>query len=297
MVAEAGALKFELADNDSVVGGSVDGTSVETTNVSILEGAKLNYVVGGCFSTTVEQKAYTKTVNVSANKCEIGMLVGAGIWNCADVVNMTCTDSKITRGMGSQQTHLKGKAANKTMADSDKGLGANQWVKKANVVAKNSEIYVLYSGGLNGYCTTLDASMDVENCVCEYACNGQSNGTIYNTESVFSGCTITYLNNSNRGHYGDGKLTLKGDNNIKNQYVFCDNDPNAEMSDVRGKISIDINATDTVESFYVGSVSNHEVTTAEEADKYVSSIKISRSANIIYANKADIVLKDVIRIK
>ena len=38
-------------------------------------------------------------------------------------------------------------------------------------------------------------------------------------------------------------------------------------------------------------------TTAEEAAKYIDSIKISRNAKITYTRNADIILKDIIRIK
>ena len=193
--------------------------------------------------------------------------------------------------------YINGKCSNKTIADSDKGLGANQWVKKANVVAKNSEVYILYAGGSNGYCTTLDAEMVVDNCKCEYLCNGQSNGTIYNVKSTITNTEVTYFNNNNRGHYGDGKVIFNGGNTIVNGFVFCDNDPNREMADVRGKIYMDINASDKFENFCAGSISNKEVTEAEVADQYIDAIKISRNADVIYIHNADIVLKDVIRIK
>ena len=296
MVAEAGAIVVELEDNDSVVGGSIDGTDVESTNVSVLEGAKINYLIGGSWITSKESKNHTKVVNLTVDKAEVGMLVGSGIWNCVDEVNITCTNSKVTRGMGAQQTHLKGKAANKTLADSDLGLGANQWVKKANIVAKNSEIAVLYSGGLNGHCCTLDAEMVADGCKCEYLCNGQSNGTIYNTKSTISNCEITYFNDNNRGHYGDGKVIFNGGNVIENCFIFCDNDPNVEMADVRGKIYMDIHSGDKM-NLYVGSISNQEVTTADEAAKYIDTLKASRDVDITYMRNADTIIKDIIRFK
>lgn len=297
IIAETGAVQYELAEGDSIVGGSFDGTPVKSTNIYIGEGVKLNYVVGGSWVSSKEDaKNHTDSIKVVAKGATIGILTGAGIWNSADLVEISIEDTKIERGMGTQMCYVKGKSSNKTMEDSDKGLGANQWVKKAVVTAKDSDIAVLYPGGSNGYCTTMDAEMTVENCTCEYLCNGQSNGTIYNVKSTITDSTITYFNNNNRGHYYDGKVYFKGGNTVENLFVFCDNDPNKEMADVRGKIYVDINAGDKA-NLYVGSVANHEVTTAEEADLYLDAVKISRSADITYERNADAVLKDVLRIK
>ena len=300
IIAESGLLKFELEENDSIIGGSADGTDVKSTNLMILDGVKLNYVIGGSWITSVdsiESKNHTENIKVFAKNATIGILTGAGVWNCADLVEITTEGCTIERGMGSQMAFYEHKSSNKTLEDSDKGLGANQWVKKAIVKAKDSTIEVLYAGGSNGMCTTLDAEMTVENCKCTYLCNGQSNGTIYNVKSTVKGTEVDYFNNSNRGHYGDGKVIFNGGNDIKEGFVFCDNEPNVSMADVRGKIYIDINATDKFESFTTGSISNVEVTDAATAAKYIDTIKISRNADVVYTRNADVILKDIIRIK
>ena len=297
IIAQVGGIEIELQEGDSIIGGSADGTDVKSTNLAILDGVKLNYVIGGSWVTSIESKNHTENIKVIAKNATIGILTGAGIWNCADLVDISIDNCVIERGMGSQMAFFERRSSNKTLEDSDKGLGANQWVKKAIVKAKNSTIEVLYAGGSNGMCTTLDAEMEVENCKCEYLCNGQSNGTIYNVKSTVSGTEVTYFNNNNRGHYGDGKVIFNGGNVIENGFVFCDNDPNVNMADVRGKIYIDINATDKFDSFTTGSISNEEVTDADTAAKYIDAIKISRSADVVYTRNADVILKDIIRIK
>jgi len=300
IVAESDGVITELTESDCVVGGSYDGSDIEYTNVYV-DGVKLDTVYGGSFTfgdSGIENKNYTKNIKLTVTNSEIGLVAGTGVWNCADNVDITVTNTNITRGAGCQVSYYNNHSSNKTLADSDRGLGSNQWVKKSNITIKDSYCYVMYSAGCNGYSTTLDATMYAENCKFVYACNGQSNGTVYKTNTTLINCEIEFLNQNNRGHWGDGKLTFKGGNVIKNGFLFCDcTEPDPNMADIRGKVSYDVSATDTFDAFCVGAISNVEVTTAEEAAKYIDSIKISRNAKITYTRNADIILKDIIRIK
>lgn len=296
--ADADGMIFDLTSDDSVVGGSYDGTPIDTTNVFV-DGVKLYYIVAGSWTHGDEtKKNHSSKVKATVINSEARVITGAGIWNSVDEVNIEVTNTKITSGLGNQMSYFKNNYSNPDLATSDLGLGANQWVKKSVINIKDSECYVLYSGGNNGHSTTLDAVLTAENSKFTYACDGQSNGTIYNTKSTFIGCEIEILNSNNRGHYGDGETILKGKNIVNNCYILGDcSESDPEMADVRGKVSYDINATDTVKALITGAVSNVEVTDPDEAAKYIDSVKISRSANIVYARNSQYVLKNVLRIK
>ncbi len=297
IIAKAGDFEQELTEDDSIVGGSYDGTPIESTSI-YLENIKLQYVVAGSWVTGKDLKNHTKTAKLVAKNCEFRIVTGAGIWNCIDDLDIELIDCKVNSGVGNQMSFHNNRYSNKTMEDSDKGLASNQYVKKSNIVVKNCTIDTLYSGGNNGYSTTLDANLVAENCKCTYACNGQSNGTIYNTKSIFTNCQIEYLNNNNRGHYGDGNITLNGGNIIKHGFLFADiADMGKETADIRGKIAYDFNAGDKFEDLCVGAVGQAEITTADEAAKYIKILKVSRDADITYTRNANIILKDIIRIK
>jgi hypothetical protein len=240
---------------------------------------------------------HTKKISVTAVDCEFGTLTGAGIWNCADEVVINATGCKISRGLGNQMAYYQKHDSNHTLEDSAKGVGSNQYVKKSVINAKDCKVFCLYAAGNNGFSTTIDATLNAEGCECDYLCNGQSNGTVANVSSVLKDCKIDILNQNNRGYWGNGSIVSKGGNEINKQYVFGDitDMPTALIT---GKVSlIDIDATDTIKEFYVGAIGNKEITSADEAAKYVDLIKISRSTNIIYANNTDVILKDIIRIK
>lgn len=302
IIAEAGSQKFELAENDNVVGGSLDGTDIESTNI-YANGVKLNYLVGGSWTINEDSKNHTKSIKVTAKDCELKILTGAGIWNCADYVEINATGCNISSGAGNQMDYFQKKCSNKTLADSAKLLGSNQYVRKSVLNFKDTFVYVMYPAGNNGYAATLDAEFYADNCEFTYFCNGQSNGTVSNVKSTITNCKISTFNENNRGYWGNGSMYFKGGNVVDLFYLFGDytDIKDAPTAQITGKVDIvDISATDVIKEFKVGSVGSQEavgITDPAEAAKYVDIVKISRNASIIYADNADIVLKDIIRIK
>ena len=297
--------KTELTEDTVVVGGSYDGSSVESTDL-VIEGVKLDKIVAGShYDLDDDHKNYTKKIRLWAKDVDSKFTIsGAGTWNCADEVDMyleNCTSlqweetHKDYGGVGCQHTNRNGKAANKTMEDSEKGLLANLCVKHSKIVLKNCKIDVVYSGGYNGYCYTKDAELYVDGGEYMYFCNGQSNGTIDNSYTEVKNAHIQYLNNNNRGHYGSGKLIIE---NCKIDEGYCFADPtDKQTADIRGKLVIDMDAETEVANFCVGSVDSAEVTIAAEAAKYIERFAISRDTAIIYTRNADKILKDIIVIK
>ena len=250
------------------------------------------------FTTGEDKKNHTKNAKLVVEDTTARCINGAGIWNCIDELTIDIKNTKITSGLGNQISFYQKKCSNKTLEDSDKGYLSNQYVKHSIITIKDSECYCAYSGGHSGHSTTFDAELYADNCKFEYACNGQSNGTIYNSKSVFSNCAIKYLNNNNRGHYGSGKLILNNSNTVEYGYIFYDpTEDNKEIADIRGLVSIDIDKDNIINDFCVGKISNVEITTAEEASKYIKDLIISRDAKITYTRNADIILKDIQRMK
>ena len=297
--------KTELTEDTYVVGGSYDGSSVESTDLTVI-GVKLAKVIGGSYyDLDDEHKNHTKSIRLICKDVEtVYSFTGAGMWNCVDDIYIeldNCVDwqykenPRIIGGSGCQETFRGGKAANKTMADSEKGLLANQWVKHSKIVMKNCKIDVVYTAGDNGYCYTKDAELYVDGGEYIWFCNGQSNGTVDNVYTEVKNAHIEYLNDNNRGHYGNGKLVIK---NCKIDAGFAFADPtDSATADIRGKISIDMDATTEVSDFCLGSVNSAEVTTAEEAAKYLERFAVSRDTSIVYTRNADKLLKDIIIVK
>ena len=297
--------KTELTEETYVVGGSYDGSSVDTTNVTV-EGVKLEKIVAGSYYDLDEDhKNHTKSIRFWAKNVETKYaFTGAGMWNCADEIDMyleDCVDwqykdnPSIIGGLGCQETYRNKKAANSTMEESEKKLLANQWVKHSKIVLKNCMIDVVYTAGNNGYCYTKDAELYVDGGEYIWFCNGQSNGTVDNVYTEVKNAHIEYLNNNNRGHYGNGKIVIE---NCKIDEGYCFADPtDKQTADILGKVSIEMDADTEVANFCVGSVNSAEITTAVEAAKYIERFAISRDTAIIYTRNADKILADIIVVK
>lgn len=289
--------KTELSEAAFVIGGSFDGSSVESTNLYV-ENVKLAKIVGGSWYTKDDDhKNYTKEVNLKLKNVECTSAVtGSGIWNCVDKVNIYVEGCTL-KGLGCEEAYYKSKSANKTLEDSALKLLANQWVKYSEIHVKDSNVQILYTAGNNGYSYVASAALFVDGGEYEYLDNGESNGTVDNCYAEVSNAKIHYLNTINRGHYGNGKTILKNCE-VTEGYVFADpKTPDAQMADISGKVSLDFDAKCVISDFCVGSIKNVEVTTAEEAAKYIGSFKISRDTAILYSRNADVILKNIIVVK
>ena len=265
-------------------------------------GVKVGKVIGGSYYfLDDEHKNHTKSVRLYLKDTEsTSAITGAGIYNCVDNVEIYVENCK-SSGLGNQESFRsykgKGNCSNKNLEDSAKGLLSNQWVKHSKITLINSEIEVVYCAGNNGHSYTQSAELYVDGGSYEWLCNGQSNGTVDNSYTELNNCKVHYLNNNNRGHYGSGSIIIKGCD-IQEEYAFADpKESDKDMADIRGTVSIDIDANTSVSDFCVGAISNVEVTTAEEAAKYIKSLKVSRDASIVYTRNADKLLKDIIVVK
>lgn len=291
--------KTELNESMIVVGGCIDGSSLDTTDLYVGPGVKLNKIIGGsyCVSNDAKFKNHVGKVKLVVDGAEsTNAITGAGIWSCTDEVEIEVKNAK-AGGLGCQECHRQGKTSNPTLEDADKKLGANQWVKHSKITCKDSEITVVYAAASNGYSYTKDAEIEIDGGTYKWYCTGQSNGVVDNCSAVIANATIEYFNHVNRGHYGSGKSVVKGCT-IANFSVLGDpREPDKDMADVRGTLAVDVDADTTCPDFCVGAVSNVEVTTHNEAAKYIDYVKVSRDAEITYTRNAVEILGDLLAIK
>lgn len=290
--------KTELTESTFVVGGSLDGSDVESTDLYI-ENVKLGKVIGGSWYTkdNDNHKNHTNSVRVVLKNVETTSAVtGSGVWNCVDNVYISAEGCKGT-GLGCEESYYKQKSSNKSLEDSELRLLANQWVKNSEIYIKDCNYTILYCGGNNGHSYTANAKLFVDGGEYEYLCNGESNGTVDNCYAEISNAKIGHLNSLNRGHYGNGKTILKNTEVVEG-YVFADpKESDPSMADISGKVSLDFDKNCVISDFCVGAISNVEVTDAATAAEHIGSFKISRDTAIIYSRNADVILKDIIVVK
>ena len=149
IIAEDGyGKKTELNENYLIIGGTTDGTDIESTNVSII-GVNIWKIIGG--SAFLDHPVHVGTVNVYAKDTKFAKAItGTGVGGRVDKVNITI-DGCESNGLGCTESHYNGKALNKTLADSALRLGAPQWTKEGEINATNSKIQVAYTAASNGH--------------------------------------------------------------------------------------------------------------------------------------------------
>lgn len=297
IIAEDGyGKKTELSEDMIVVGGCIDGSSLDSTDLYIGEGVKLLKVAGGSYCMSKEDtfKNHVGKIKLVCEGAEFTQAItGAGVWCSADEVYIEVKNVKAS-GLGCQEAYRQGMDSNKTLEDAMKGLAANQWVKHSKIVVKDSDIQVLYCAGNNGYSYTKDAEIEVDGGTYEWYCTGQSNGRVDNSTAKVANANIHYFNHNNRGSYGSGKSIMKGCT-IEEGYVFAD--PTEESADVTGKVAVDFDAECVVNNYCVGRIVNTVVADHETAKKYIEYVKASRDAQITYTNNAVEILGDLLAIK
>lgn len=286
----------QINQNCWVIGGSIDGSKVESTSVTVI-GAHLDHVIGGSMQITSEG-TQTRTPKITINIIDstIKTVSGAGLWDCADEVEINISNSEIN-DIGCQMTYYSGSSSNHTLNDSKLRLGANQWVKHSVIKAVDSKISVLYAAGNNGFSYTDNAELYATNCECDYICNGQSNGTVGHCYTKAVNCKVNEaLSTINCGAQDSADTVLVGCT-INNGFILADPADEDEVAELSGQVSYDIDAATAISNFDIGRTAVGIVETHDEAKQYVKYCKVSRDAAMIYANNADKILDDILVIK
>ena len=300
IVAEDGYGKItEIAENYLILGGTYDGTDVESTNISVV-GINIGKIIGG--SAFLDHPVHVGTVNMNIKDTKsTSAITGVGVGCRVEKVNMTI-DGCESNGLGCTESYYQNKCLNKTLEDSHLRLGAPQWTKEGVINVTNSKIQVAYASANNGYSYVKDAKMYADNCEFEWLCCGQSNGTVDNAYLVISNSKVKYFNTANRGYCGDAKSIVKGCE-IENAYILGDLDEltNRELAKPEGKVYVDYDANCKIDNLCVGCVgepgNGHVVETYEEAVQLISAVKISRDAQVTYAEGTEATLGDLLAIK
>lgn len=300
IIAEDGyGKKTELTEDTIIVGGTIDGSSLNSTNLYVGAGVKLFKIIGGSYCMTKDEsfKNHVNSIKLVVEGCESTQAItGAGVWCSADEVYIEATNVK-AGGLGCQESYRQGMCSNVTLDDAKLGFGSKQWVKHSKIVIKDSEIQVLYCAANNGMSYTKDAEIIVDGGTYEWYCTGQSNGRVDNSTAKVSNATISYFNHNNRGSYGSGKSVMKACT-ITEGYVFCDpKEDDKECAEVTGKIAVDFDKDCVINDYCVGKISNVEVVDNATAKLYIDYVKVSRDTNITYTRNAEVILGDLLAIK
>lgn len=175
-----------VPNNCTIIGGSIDGTNIESTSIFI-DGVTLLYVNAGSFS---EKEIVTvKNTSCVIKNSVISSGISGGHFNCRinnakfDLDNVKSASFTV----GQSYWDEKKKDCNKK---DDLGLQSNSWLLNADVTINNSNILSLFNGGGPGYFYAKGSNLIAKNSTFEYVITGGSNGRTDCSNAELENCKV-----------------------------------------------------------------------------------------------------------
>lgn len=279
----------EIDENTLILGGTIDGTEVKSTEITAI-GVKLLSIKGGSHSTEGIVKTESITVNLVRANITKGV-TGPGFNNRCDKVIYNFKDSALNWfGIGESWWTVGKKDSNKP---NDLGLQANCWVKDAQITLDNCKVDLAYACGNSGYLYTDNSVMEVINSDINYLIAAGSNGLSKDVTIKATDSKIGYTQTTNRGSIISSKYIIKNCE-LKRLFVAGDSTDKTVTGTV-DNIYYDVSGGSAV--VYAG-VNGGKYIDKEVASQIIKSLKISRSTELTYGDDvSENILKDVLVIK
>jgi len=266
----------EITKKANIIGGSVDGTPLESTDVSII-GVKNQDIVarvyGGSTFENSEENPFTSVNNVSVKVIDSELNLVTGFAGAVRVnnVNVSIQDSKVTN-VATGQSMITG-VRDASVSDADPDFKCNVWVKNSNLFVSNSEIELLFTAGNAGNQYTNNAYCKVENSkIGWFTAGGGSNGkTDFDIAEIIKS-EIKVFQTVNRGKAGSVKTKIDKCE-IENLYIGGETEDKT-VTGTTGSVKLDI--TTGTYNIVIGTDGGEVITTND----IIEYIKISRSADV-----------------
>lgn len=286
----------EITEETTILGGGVDGSDLDSTSISI-DNVNVDSVYVGSFCHTEERvatvkKASLKMYNVTLNKGISRGISGSGCYTRIEDLDVAINKVKAYHiGAGECYNQTTKKDANQAFLP-DLGLGANCWVKNSKFTIEDSDIYVAYASGNNGYLYVDHSEVVAKNTKFGYFIAGGSNGGTNECEVELENCTVDVFQTTNRGFVRAADADLK-DCTIK-VCAVCGDPTDSSVTGTVDSVKMDLTGGEI--TLYAGTSGGVAIDN-EKANEIVQYVKVGRETEITYAENADQILKDVIRLK
>lgn len=280
-------------NNMWIVGGTIDGTDVNSTSISAVDIDDLAKIFAGSICTETDKIVNVNSASVYIDNCIFDSLTGNGYNNRMENLSFDIRNSAFTTVIGLSNVYKIGSAKKDSNYGVDLGFGANAYLAKATVKLNNVTGDLVYLGGNNGLSYVHSVNATMTNCHNDTVTTGGSNGYTKSVNLTMEDCYLSgCLQTVNRGKVGYSNITLKN-NTIKKVFIggSTDSDVNGEIESVKYHIK---SGNDI--SLHVGT-NKGEVLDSVSAKNIIDSLRVSRTNYIGYLDDANVILKDIIRIK
>lgn len=268
-------VETEIPDKCIVIGGTIDGTDVSATSISVIGvKSKLRTVSAGSLYREEDKFVKVEDGKLFVKDSELYHLTGAYYKCHLENLTIKAINSKlsfITAGTAGTDT-LVGKDHN---GAEDADLSSNCWTKNVDIDVDGSEVECFYCGG-SGYFHTTNSNVIATNSNIDYFTTGGSNGNTKNIKASLEKCNVKVFQSVNRGFIEYADADIKNCN-IEQLFLCCEGaDPTSGY--IKGQVSVDISTGGSV-CIKPGTVgTNNDPFTDVSVIKY---IKVSRSTELV----------------
>lgn len=278
----ASGKKIALGSTNIIIGGSIDGTKVDTTSISVVgvENASLGFYTGSCCYIDQENEddpliiTTNKSTSIEVIDSKIRAITGQGGRVRNELLNITVKNSSVSSHIACGESYNTKKNKDENSADGkDLGFGSNGWCKKAVINLDGASTQLLFTGGNTGYTYTHETELTIKDSKIDYCIGGGSNGKTDDVKMNITGMTSQIFQTNNRGFVG-GVSAKIDDSTIDNLFVFGDATDATVTGITSGPVAIDIN-----KGTYAIKIGTQGGSTATDADP-VKFVKYSRSADV-----------------
>lgn len=286
---ESTGTEIEITEKVFIVGGSVDGTPITKTSVTVdhVNDANVNKIYcGSIFWSNEDEPVPTEVgeANVSVFDSSIEKITGSSGMVRTKVVNFNIINTTNTFiGAGeSYNTVLK-----EDCNTADCSYASLGWTRKVNINLENVTSQLVYGGGNIGYYFVDETEINIKGGKIDYLLSAGSNGiTNKSIMTVSNDAVIGVLQNVNCGIVDFAKVTLSGVE-VKS-LAISGNPEDKTVTGISNKVRFDINGAGGLYNIIVGTQGSKKLT-VEEIKTVVDAVKVSRSTNITISDE-DLVL-------
>lgn len=267
--------KLEITTKSILIGGSVDGTPIDSTNVTVVglkNNAIINKVISGSYYIG-EGFTTVNTINVTGRDTVIGALTGSFGAVRTNSVNYDL-DNVTLAFMGCGEGYKQVGTINPTFA-------GRCWAKDVNMKLVNVTDELTFIGQNCEYFYVHNTYAYVEGGRHDWLIMGGSNDGTNTTKMDVVDSSVGIFQTTNRGNVADARATFKGCT-VEHLYVGGDASDKT-VTGTTGKLKYEINYSDHGSYVFENGTEAGELLTAETAEKIVESIKVSRSADVTIA--------------
>lgn len=290
IVTDARGKETPITNSTVIIAGSVDGSDLESTSVTVV-GTTLNNVVKGGSYSKEKENVRVKDIKVFVKDSTLkGGVSGSGFNTKVDNLSFKIQNSKVDF-IGAGESWLQSIKKDCNSKD-NLGFGSKAYCKKCTMNIENSDISLLYLSGNSGYLYVDDTECTINGGSCDYIITGGSNGRTNNAKLIANDFKSQYFQTTNRGVVNHA--TAKFNNCTIDKFFVAGDSTDSTVNGTVDKVDIDI--TGGKIGLYAGAQGGKTLTT-EQAKEIINTLKISRSTEVEYKENSDKILADNIRIK